>query len=119
MSEEDLIARGAVQLALEQQLFGKFTSRRSTTNVGTTPVVILNNNPERIGWVMVNRTDNRITFDLIQDVSDGVGFILPETGDTVTVNYLEDGQFPTHEISAVCDNAAGAIFLMEFIRYNL
>ena len=110
---------GAVQRALELQLFGKFTTRRRLIPVGVVAEVILLNNPERIGWVMVNTGNIQITFDIIQDVLDGRALVLPQGGDTVSVNYIEDAQFPTHEISMIAAAAGGEVFITEFIRVNL
>lgn len=120
MSDQfDQVNKGAVQLALEKQLFGRFTTRERTLSVGATPVVALLNNPERIAWVIVNTGTERVTFRLNQDVTAGQGFSLPNQGDTVSVNYLEDGQYPTHEISVIADAAGGELFITEFIRYGL
>lgn len=114
-----LQAEGAVQRALESQLFGKFTTVRRLISVAQTPEVIFKNNPERIGWVMVNTGNIQITFDIIQDVTAGKGLILPAEGDTVSVNYIEDAQYPTHEISAIASAAGGEVYITEFIRVSL
>jgi len=47
------------------------------------------------------------------------GFKLPAEGDTVSVNYIEDGQFPTNEISAIASAANGEVFIVEFVRYSI
>lgn len=119
MSEENKVVKGAVQRALERQLFGQFDTRRKVMAIGTTPVVILQNNPERIGFVMVNAGIQQITFDLIRDVVSGIGYVLPSNGDTVSTSYVEDGVVPTHEFSAVSAAAGGSLFITEFIRTNI
>lgn len=112
-------AQGAVQRALELQLFGKFTSRERLVVVDTSAQIILLNNPERIGYIMVNTGSTKVTFALRQDVQADRGFVLPEQGDTVTVNYIEDGQFPTRELSAIASTSASELFIVEFIRYSV
>ena len=111
--------QGAVELALEQQLFGRFTTRETIIAVGVAPVIALRNNPERIGWIIVNTAAQQLTFRLEPGVVSGEGFILVNNGDTASTTYLEDGQFPTHEISIVAAAANGECFVAEFIRDSL
>lgn len=113
------LPKGAVQRALELQLFGVFTTRETTLTVNADSKVILNNNPERIGFVIVNSGATLITFSLKRDLVSGTGFILPQHGDTVTSSFVEDGQFPTNELSAISDAAGGVLYILEFIRATL
>lgn len=112
----DQIPKGAVQTALEKQFFGRFTSREAVVPVGVTAQVILNNNPERIGWVLVNTGNIQITIRLDRTVSAGQGVIAAQQGDTIASTFIEDGQVPTREWSAIASAAGGEIYLLEFIR---
>jgi len=107
---------GAVELALQDQLFGRFTTVENEIAVGVTPVLLLRNNPERIGWIIVNIGTQTLTFRGSRSVASGAGFILVNNGDTAATTYLEDGQFPTHELSIVSAAAGGLCFASEFIR---
>ena len=119
MVGEVTLPQGAVQRALELQLFGRFTTRETTIAVGVSAAVILNNNPERIGFVMTNTGGTGITFSLKRDIVANKGLILAQQGDTVTTNYIEDAQYPTHELSAISDALNGELFIVEFIRVNI
>lgn len=119
MLDKQQLPEGAVQRALELQLFGRFTTRESTIAVAVNAGVILNNNPERIGYVMINTGAAQITFGLKRDQVDGKGLLLAQQGDTITTNYIEDAQFPTHEISAIAGAVGGEVFITEFIRVNV
>ncbi len=119
MADEVTLPEGAVQRALELQLFGRFTTRETRVVVGVNARVILNNNPERIGFVMVNTGASLITFGLRRDIVLNDGFILAQLSDTVTANYIEDAQFPTHELSAISSLAGGSLRITEFIRATL
>ena len=119
MVDEVTLPQGAVQRALELQLFGRFTTRETTIVVGLNARVILNNNPERIGFVMTNTGNTHITFSLKRDIVSTKGLSLAQQGDTVTTNYIEDAQYPTHELSAISDAINGELFIVEFIRVNL
>jgi len=52
--DESTLPVGAVQRALNQQLFGRFTTRENVVSVGIVSQILLKNNPERIGWVITN-----------------------------------------------------------------
>lgn len=110
---------GAVELALEQQLFGRFTTKRRLENIGASSEQLFGNNPERIGWVVVNTAAQQLTFVPDSIVVSGEGFILVNNGDTCSTTYLEDGQFPTHEISIIAAAAGGQCYVVEFIRDSL
>lgn len=110
---------GAVELALEQQLFGRFTTRERVVSVDDTSILLFGNNPERMGWVLVNTAAQQLTFRLQPAVTSGEGFILVNSGDTCSVTYLEDGQFPTHEINIIAAAAGGECFVVEFIRDSI
>lgn len=116
---EQPLPKGSVQLALERQLFGRFTSRESVIAVPLTPIIIFKNNPERIGWVLVNTGNIQITIQLGREVVAGKGVIAPAQGDTITTTYIEDAQVPTREWSAVASAAGGEIFIIEMIRVGL
>lgn len=111
--------QGSVELALEQQLFGRFTTVERITTVTDSSIRVLSNSPERIGWVIVNTGTQRLTFRLNPGVVSGEGFTLVNNGDTCSVTYLEDGQFPTHEINMIAAAAGGECFITEFIRDSL
>lgn len=100
-------------------LFGRFAARDKVISVGTTAQVILQNNPERIGFVMVNTGGVQITFGLNRDIVDSKGFVLPAQGDTVSSTYTEDADFPAQEISAIGATPAGELFITEFIRVGV
>lgn len=119
MNAKSQTPQGAVQLALEAQLFGKFTTRESEVVVGVTTTVIVNNNPERIGMVIVNSAGVPVTISLKRDVALYKGLILSQQGDTLSTNYIEDAQFPTHELSAIADGTPSELYIIEFIRDSL
>ena len=110
---------GAGQRALALQLFGKFTTIETTVVVGVVSAVLLKNNPERIGYILVNTGGARLTFAITQDVTEGKGLLLPELGDTLSTTYIEDGQFPTHELSAIAGVGGSEVFIIQFIRVGL
>ncbi len=112
------LPRGAVQMALEQQLFGRFTVREGLVAVGIVSQVLLKNSPERIGYVITNTGNVQITMQLRRDLVAGRGLIVAQQGDTMSTTFIEDGQFPTFELSAIAAAANAEVYLLEFIRVS-
>jgi len=108
--------QGAVELALADQFFGRFTTRERIVTVNAAAMILFRNNPERIGWIIVNTAAQQLTFRLNNVVVSGQGFMLVNTGDTASTTYIEDGQFPTHELSIIAAAAGGECFVVEYIR---
>ncbi len=107
---------GAVALFLEKQLFGSFVTRERVIPVATIAAVLLNNNPERIGYILVNTGTASLTLRLSRTITQNEGIVMPNNGDTLSTTYIEDGNFPTRELSAVSAIAPGEILAIEFIR---
>lgn len=107
---------GAVALFLERELFGSFVTRESLAVVATTAGVLLRNNPERIGYLLVNTGTTSLTFRLGRVITINEGIVMPNPGDTLSTTYIEDGSFPTRELNAISAISAGEILVIEFIR---
>ena len=112
-------ARGAVELTLEENFFGRFVTRESYFTLSTDEQVILQNNPERVGWVVVLGTDQQIFFALRSAFTDAQAFTLINQGDNVSTTISEDANFPTREIIARTSANTADIYVVEFIREAL
>lgn len=110
------IPKGAVQRHLEEVYGGQFTTRERVVSVATTAGVLLKNNPERIGWVIINTGNIQVTCRTSRIITAGEGLIIAQAGDTMTSNVLEDGNFPVLELSAIAAAAGGEVIVYEFIR---
>lgn len=114
----DALPQGAVQRALELQLFGRFTVRETTVAIPITGIVLLKNNPERIGYVLTNTGNIQLTLTLKRDIVVGKGLIIAQLGDSMSTTFVEDGQFPTFELTAIAAALGGEVYVLEFIRVN-
>ncbi len=113
------LPRGAVQMALEQTLFGRFTVRENIVSIGIVPQVLLKSSPERIGYVLTNTGNIQITMLLARDVVAGQGLIIAQQGDTMSTTFIEDGQFPTYELSAIGSGVGAEAYVLEFLRVGV
>jgi hypothetical protein len=83
-------------------------------SVGTTAVKVLNNNPDRIGWLIVNLSANTIYIAYGPDVSSTKGISIALNGGTASSVVSEDGEAVTYEVWAVAAGADSAIYVVEY-----
>ena len=113
---EQVLPKGAVQQALESQLFGRFTVEDDVVAIGVNAAVLLKNNPERIGWLFINTGNIQITLRTIRKVIAGKGIIAAQQGDTINTTFIEYGMFQILEISAIAESHGGEANVIKFIR---
>jgi len=84
-----------------------------TNSVGTTPTKILNNNPDRIFWLVINLSanDGYIGWDTL--VASNRGLYLPANGGYASASIEEDGELVIYEVWAINLNAAGIYYIVE------
>lgn len=84
-----------------------------TDTVGTTPVTILRNNPNRVAWVIVNLSLNDVFILPAEDPSATKGIRLGPSGGSASANWLEDMELVAWEWKAVASGAGSAILVLE------
>jgi len=84
-----------------------------TNTVNTTATKILNNNPDRIFWLVVNLSSNKGYVGWDSEVSSSRGIPIAANGGYVSASIEEDGELVIHEVHAVNENAAGAYYTVE------
>ena len=81
--------------------------------VGTTAIVVLKNNPDRVFWLIMNLSDNIIYLALKSDVSSSKGIRLDPHGGYASMSAEEDGEAPAYEVHALATAAASNIYVLE------
>jgi len=84
-----------------------------TNTVNTTATKILNNNPDRIFWLVVNLSSNKGYVGWDSEVSSSRGIPIAANGGYVSASIEEDGELVIHEVHAVNENAAGTYYIVE------
>ena len=81
-----------------------------TSTVGTSVTKILNNNPDRLAFTVVNLTayDVYVAFD--RQVSLTRGILISASGGSLTLTAKEDGELVGYEVFAISRTAASTIF---------
>jgi len=87
-----------------------------TNIVGVTATKILNNNPDRILFMVVNlsNVDGYLGFD--REVSATRGFRIPSNGGSLTALIEEDGELVLQEVFAISPLGAGTWYIIEVVR---
>jgi len=84
-----------------------------TDTVGTTPTLILRNNPDRIFWLVVNLSANNGFLGWDTLVSSTRGLFIAANGGFVSANIEEDGELVIYDVWAINQNASGTYLVVE------
>jgi len=84
--------------------------------VGTTPVIVLHNNPDRFQWLIVNLGTEDVFAAFTKEVSTTRGMIISAHGGFVSMHAREDGEAVTYEVWAVARAGTQAIYVVEYER---
>jgi hypothetical protein len=86
------------------------------SSAGTTTVRVLNDNPDRIAWFIINLSANIVYISYSPDVSSTKGIILAANGGTANSTVRDDGDAVTYEIwaKAAADNST--IYVIEYVK---
>ena len=102
-------------VGLIQKEFGaKLIPYESIVTVGTTPVRIIENNPERAAVIIQNVGAYNVYISTKPDVSIGNGLLLFANGGGITYIYKEDGYLAIVELYAVAP-AETKLYIQELV----
>jgi len=80
------------------------------TSVGVTPLQIVNNNPRRLGLIIINLSANIIYLSRTPSVSATNGIVLSSGGGNVAMTFEDDYVLPAKEWWVVASGGASAIY---------
>ena len=81
--------------------------------VGTSALTVLQNNPDRVFWLVVNLSTNIVYVALKSDVAATKGIRLDANGGWVSMSVEEDGEAVGYEVFAVATGEDSAIYVLE------
>lgn len=85
--------------------------------VQTTVSDVMLNNPDRFGWLIVNLSQNRGFIGFDRQVGATHGTPIEASGGVVTATWEEDGETTTYAVFGINEVAAGAWYVVEFVRF--
>jgi len=108
---------GSVLSALAEKKFGGPTRLIfDSVSVGTTVTRVLDNNPNRVFWALVNLSANRGFIWWSEEVSTSLGIPLEAGIGFVSMSADEDGETTGYAVYAVNQNAAGTWARIQVVR---
>ena len=84
-------------------------------SVGTTAALVFRQNPNRIGFYIVNLSLNAMYAGPFSNPSSTRGFYLGPNGGSLTVDWREDGHLPGREWWIVADGAGSNLLSIELL----
>lgn len=103
---------------LTMSIYGIKTTPRINplvSSVGASVTKIMNNNPNRVSFIIVNLSANIMYISPENDVSSSKGIILAASGGSFIVQWDRDFELVSHEWYCIAGGAASSIYILENI----
>jgi len=84
-------------------------------SIGTTSLIIAQNNPRRLGLVIINLSTNVLYVKPGGSATTTSGIRLAASGGSVSVNFITDLHLPALEWQAIASGAASAIYITSVV----
>lgn len=95
---------------------GKTYAREVLTAVPATRVNILNNNPNRVYWRLINEGGHDVRVSISPNLSATSGWILQALGGTIEMTFEDDAEMVGYTIYAIGNLGSSWVRSMEVIR---
>lgn len=107
----------AAQFA-EQQFGGatRLVENPVIATVGVSVVEILRNNPDRVSFMVMNRSANDLALGFTQSVTFATGLLVTNSGGFFGMNVKDDGEAVTQAVYAIANGAGSTIYVLEVRR---
>lgn len=114
--DDPIISRSPLSVLSADRYAGKTYMQERAAAVGTSRIVLLSNNPNRLAWDIINTSLIEIRISSSPDLSTTTGFLLAPQGGEMGMTFQEDGEGVGYEVYALGLAAAGSIWIREVIR---
>ena len=107
---------GGLATKYSKEHFGGTTSvnvNPVSSVVGTVPTQLLANNPERVGWIIVNRDANPIGLAFANAVSLTGQLLLGGGGAMMSLSVEQDGELVTLPVWAISAAGNATVYVLE------
>lgn len=98
---------------------GQYQEEDVAKTVGTSSLLLLPSNPERMSLGIVNIGSTDIYISPMSDVSTSNGILLQADGGSYTCNVRDDLTLPTLPWYAVSSGAGGLVYAVDIYRFAL
>jgi len=108
---------GAAAEFLRERYAGELTERENTKTVGTAVSEVVESNPDRLGLLILNLSNNNVFVSIENNPSATNGIRLGANGGSVAFNVTDDGMIQTRAMSALADGAGSTVYVLELTRF--
>ena len=109
--------QGAAAEFLRERYKGELTETESTASIGTAVSVVVQSDPDRLGLLILNLSNNNVFVAIENTVSATNGIRLGANGGSVAFNITDDGMIQTRQIYALADGAASNVYVLSLSRF--
>ena len=109
--------QGAAAEYLRERYKGELTEKELTQAIGTTAAVVVDADPDRLGLLILNLSNNTVFVALENTVSSANGIRLGANGGSVAFNITDDGMIQTRQIYAIADGIASTVYVITLSRF--
>lgn len=95
---------------------GKTFPRETVVSVGTSRVIVLANNPNRLSWQIINESaiDVRVSNDAT--LTSASGWLVASNGGVVSMVYYDDGEAVGYQLFGIAVAAGASLRIRELLR---
>jgi len=106
----------AVETIIAKEVAGPFTTRESVVTVAAAPTQILRQDPERVGWVLINTGAVRCFLGFRESSPSAETLPLQADGGGASANIREDFVLPTFPMFGVVLAGTSTVYVIEIVR---
>lgn len=109
---------GSVARLIRERVGGIFETVTSTVTVTTTSTRILRQNPERVGYLLINTGNSRVDLSFEQVIVTGESIPLGPGGGSLSVSVEEDFTMSTYPLFGQAITASSTVRIIEIVRVS-
>ena len=114
--DDNSISLSPLEALSGERYQGKTYIQERAVSIGTTRSIILDNNPNRLAWDLINTSLIEIRISNSPDLASTTGFLLSPSGGEIGMNYQEDGEGSGYAVYAISTAAGATAWIREVIR---
>jgi hypothetical protein len=107
---------GAARETTQIDLGGPCTENELNVTVGTTQTSLANQNPDRVGLVLVNNGAADVLIGLTSAISSTIGIRLTANGGSATLTIRDDFTLCARQWFGISGSPGNSVYVLEIIR---
>ena len=109
--------QGAAAEFFRTRYAGELSEDETTATVGTTVSQVVGSDPDRLGLLILNISNNTVFIGIENNVSTTNGIRLGANGGSVAFNVTDDGMIQTRTMFGLATGAGSQIYVLSLSRF--